>query len=149
MLYLGVSLSIITQLRVYKKRSSYRRFVQLLAVLAGAVFLFAACSKKQEVQTITLPPTPVLGAQQNWAVVNSQRLRLREQPTTTSPALITLWKGYVVEVIKRSQSEETIGDMTDHWYYINYKGLRGWVYGFYLTMYDSKQGAEDAAKVIK
>jgi hypothetical protein len=149
MVYFGVYQSIIIQLREYKNRSICRGFVPLVAVLVGVVFLLAACSKKQEVQTITLPPTPVLGAQQSWAVVNSQRLRLRENPTTTSPALITLWKGYVVEVVKRSPSEETIGDMTDYWYYVNYKGLRGWVYGFYLTMYDSKQGAEDAVKVSK
>ena len=125
------------------------RIVALMALLAVGAVLLSACSKKQEVQSIALPPTPVLTAQQSWAVVNSQRLRLREQPTTTSNALITLWRGYVVEVVKESQATETIGDQTDHWYYINYKGLRGWVYGYYLTMYDSRQRAEEAAKGLK
>ena len=137
------------RLRRYVKRSKTSRLIPLLAVLAGGLVLLSSCSKKQEVQTIPLPPTPVIAVDQNWAVVNSQRLRLRESPTTSSPALITLWKGYVVQVVKRSQNEETIGDMTDHWYYINYKGLRGWVYGFYLTKYDSKQRAEAAAKAVK
>jgi len=136
-------------LRAYKKRSNFKRFVSLMAVLTGVVILLSACSGKPGVRTIPLPPTPLLIVRQSWAVVNSQRLRLREKPTINSPALITLWKGYVVEVVKRSRAEETIGKITGHWYYINYKGLRGWVYGHYLTMYDSKQRAEEAAKVIK
>jgi len=131
------------------KRSKASSLIPLIAVLAGGLLMLSSCSKKQEVRTIPLPPTPLIAVEQSWAVVNSQRLRLRESPTTNSPALITLWKGYVVQVVKRSQNQEIIGDMTDHWYYVNYKGLRGWVYGFYLTMYDSKQRAEAAAKAMK
>lgn len=98
--------------------------------------------------TIKLPPTPLLALQGNWGVVNTLRLRLRKGPSIHDPALITLWKGYVVQVQRRSSKEETINGLSHYWYYITYKGLPGWVYGEYLTMYDSQQRAEQASKEL-
>lgn len=125
------------------------RIELLLVVVAGLVFALWGCTKRQESQTIKLPPTPVIGAQQNWAIVNSPLLRLRKQPSTSSTALITLRGGYVVEIVRRSENTDTIGGNKNYWYYINYKGLRGWVFGYYLTMFDSRQMAEQAAKGFK
>ena len=122
--------------------------VPLFLLAAGGWLLLAGCSARHEIQTIKLPPTPILTLPENWALVNSPQLRLREGPSISTPALITLWKGYVIEVIKRNEQPETIGDHTDYWYYINYKGLRGWVYGQYLIMYDSRQRAEQASKEL-
>lgn len=123
--------------------------MSLLVLLAAAAVLLSACGKRQEPQLINLPPTPVPTTNANWAVVTSLRLRLREGPSVSSPALITLWKGYVVEVTRQSREVDTIGNLTDRWYYINYKGLRGWVFGHYITMFDSRQRAEQVAKELQ
>ena len=121
--------------------------------LAGALVLTAltlvSCARKQQENVIHLPPTPVLKAAQQWGVVTSPQLRLREAPSINAKALITLWKGYTVEIVDRTQTEDTISGMSDYWYNINYRGLRGWVFGYYLDLYDSQQQADASAKELK
>lgn len=131
------------------KRLSVRRVGALLLLAAIAALSLSSCSKKQEYPQIKLPPTPLLGSEENWAVVNNPLLRLREGPSIHDKALISLRGGYVVEIMKRSQTQDTVGDNTNYWYYINFRGLNGWVFGYYLTMFDSRQGAEQAAKGFK
>jgi Bacterial SH3 domain len=121
----------------------------IAGVLLLAALTFVSCARKQQENIIELPPTPVVKAAQQWGVVTSPQLRLREAPSIDAKALITLWKGYEVEIVDRTQTEDTISGMSDYWYNINYRGLGGWVFGYYLDLYDSKQRADAAAKELK
>lgn len=131
------------------KKLSFVRVCALLLLAALTAGGLSACAKKQELRQIKLPSTPLLNGDESWAVVNSPLLRLRDGPSIQDKALITLRGGYVVEVAKRSGIQDSIGDYTDYWYYINFRGLRGWAFGHYLTMFDSRQEAEQAAKEFK
>ena len=121
------------------KRSFNLFFFLILIILASLL----GCQKQEERRypDIELPVTPVLTLQTNWAVITSSHLRLREKADVSSPALNTLWKGSVIEILSQTSNQETVEDITDYWYQISYDGLKGWVFGGYLKIFRSKDEA--------
>ena len=45
----------------------------------------------------------------------------------------------------RSDAEDTVENEVGYWYRINYDGLKGWVFGSYLEIFDSRAQAEKYA----
>lgn len=115
------------------------------------VFLIAltGCREKEPILSIDLPPTEILSATTNWAVINSSHLRLREKPLVDAKAVTTLWRGSVLEIVSRSETKFLVDGELDFWYQINYDGLHGWVFGAYLDLFDSKEKAENASRELK
>ena len=125
---------------------------KLLIILAVALFAFTAgaCEKEEEpIGDIELPPAPLVPDSENWAVIDSAYLRLRERPAEGAALVTTLWRGYVLEVMSRSTAKDTVDDIEDYWYQINYDGLQGWVFGSYLEIFDSREEAEKRARAIR
>jgi len=120
-----------------------------LPLALGCLVFLSSCGKHDESASIKLPPTPILTPQNQWGVVNAEHLRLRKQPSVDSAAIFTLWRGYEVEILDRSPATESVGEIRDYWYDVNYGGLRGWVFGYYLDLYDSKSQADLAAKEME
>lgn len=97
---------------------------------------------------ISFPPTPVLAIRSTWAVVTSPLLRIRGEPSNKAAVIQYIRAGAVVEVIGKSDKEDQVEDQTDFWYRINYDGLKGWVFGTYLSIFDTRARAEaEAAKL--
>ena len=117
--------------------------------LAAALVALASCARGSSQEKVVLPPTPVLSIRSTWAVVKSPLLRVREEPTNKSTVLSHIRLGTVVEVIAKSDKEETIEDEVSYWYRINYEGLKGWVFGSYLEIFDSRSKAEARAAVLE
>lgn len=111
--------------------------------------LIGGCRKETEQKSITFPPTNVLNVQSSWGVITSSHLRLREKPTTDSKAITTLWRGYILEILSRTNEEEVVEEEEGYWYQINYEGLSGWVFGVYLDIYRSREMAEAAAQELE
>jgi len=111
--------------------------------------LFISCREEKKIADIKLPATKVLSVQSRWSVINSTHLRLREKPDTSSKAITTLWKGYILEVVSQSTISVTLDDEEGYWYHIKYGGLQGWVFGAYLKFFDSKEDAERSSREIK
>jgi len=101
------------------------------------------------VERIDLPPTPVLTLSSNWGVIRSPFLRLRDEPLQKAKITAHLRRGSVLEIISRTEAKETIGEETAYWYQVNYGGLRGWVFGAFLEVLDSKSEAERIDEVGK
>ena len=119
-------------------------------LLAGACLLAVclsptSCRRDAAPEHLTFPPTPVLSVRSTWAVVISPLLRVRQEPSSRSEVLQHIRMGVVVEVIARSDREDEIEGQTDYWYRINYEGLKGWVFGIYLAVRDSRASAEAEA----
>ncbi len=57
--------------------------------------------------------------------------------------------GVVVEIIAKSDKEETMEGESAYWYRINYSGLKGWVFGSYLEVFDSRFKAEKYAEKLR
>lgn len=127
-------------------RCGPRAFRRLSATAAVCLCLSAAsCSREGRIEHVEFPTTPVLSVRSTWAVVVSPLLRVREQPDSRSTVLQHIRQGVVVEVIGKSDREDEIEGLVDYWYRINYDGLKGWVFGPYLTLCDSRAAAEAEA----
>ena len=108
--------------------------------------LAAGCSVKSDYPVeIELPSTPVLSLGANWAVVTSSHLRLREQPGVDSAVIATLWRGYILEIISKQNTQVEIEGIDNYWHRVQYGGLQGWVFGGYLEFYETRDAAKDAA----
>lgn len=81
--------------------------------------------------------------------MKSPLLRVRSEASSRSEVLSHIRTGVVVEVIARSDSEDTIENATGYWYRINYDGLKGWVFGSYLEIFDSRARAEQSAGTVE
>ncbi len=122
----------------------------VLFLLAG--FLSAAlasCAKEKPVERIDLPPTPVLTLRSNWGVIRAPFLRLREEPLQKARIVAHLRRGSVLEILSRTGAKETIENDTSYWFQVNYGGLRGWVFGAYLEIFDSRNKAESYARELE
>ena len=82
-------------------------------------------------------------------MVKSPLLRVRSEPSSKSEVLSHIRTGVVVEVIGRSDSEDMVENDVGYWYRINYDGLKGWVFGSYLEIFDSRGHAEKYAESLQ
>ena len=128
-----------------KARPRVRQALLHLIFIAFAPLAFLSCARGGGQEKISLPPTPVLSIRSTWAVVKSPLLRIREEPTNKATVLSHIRMGTVVEIIAKSDREETIENEVSYWFRINYEGLKGWVFGSYLEIYDSRSKAEARA----
>ena len=122
----------------------YRKTWVLLIMIADAGI--SSCEKQEQIRPIQLPPTSVLKVQTTWAVINAPHLRLRELPTDSSRVVRYLKAGFVLEIISKTGTLETLEGEENYWYQITFDGLNGWVFGAYLDLFDSKEQADAASR---
>jgi hypothetical protein len=138
---------------ILQKRKKTERGALRPVRLIMPAFLIAlscvSCARNDNQRKVSFPPAPVLTVRSTWAVVTSPLLRLREEPTNKGTVLSHIRMGAVVEVIAKSDKEETIEEQTGYWYRINYEGLKGWVFGTYLEVFDSRSKADTFAEKQK
>ena len=73
------------------------------------------------------------------AVLNDDRVRMREWPLLDAKHLAFLEEGEEVEVLDRSGIKVKIGDMEDYWYKIKRSGGQtGWSYGYFLDLAEAE-----------
>ena len=113
-----------------------------LAVCLGAVAALTSCARNGTSERVTLPPTPVLSIRSTWAVVKSPLLRVREGASNQATVLSHIRMGAVMEVLTRGDKEETVENESAYWYRIDYQGLKGWVFGSYIELFDSRSKAD-------
>jgi hypothetical protein len=104
-----------------------------------------SCARRQAPERIELPPTPVLSVRSTWAVVTSPFLRVRDEPLAKAAVLAHIRRGAVLEVLSRTDRKEELEQASSYWYQVSYEGLRGWVFGAFLEIADSKARAESLA----
>jgi hypothetical protein len=132
-----------------RRHSALRMAVFLLLIVIIAPLALSSCKKEEPVDRIDLPATPVLSLRSNWGVIRSPFLRLREEPLQKAKIIAHLRRGSVLEILSRTEAKETIDGDSSYWYQINYGGLRGWVFGAFLQVLDSKSKAESFARELE
>ena len=121
----------------------------IVLVLSIAPLTLVSCEKEQPLERIDLPPTPVLTLSTDWAVIRAPFLRLRAEPLQKAKIEAHLRRGSILEIISRTEARETIDEESAYWYQVNYGGLRGWVFGAFLEVLDSKSKAERFARDLE
>jgi uncharacterized protein YgiM (DUF1202 family) len=122
---------------------------RLVVAVILLVLSMVACNRSSGTEQVILPPTPVLSIRSTWAVVKSPLLRVRDQPSGQATVLVHIRMGAVVEVIGKSDKEETVENDTSFWYRVNYDGLKGWVFGSYISIFDTRAKADTFAASLK
>ena len=117
----------------------------LTLILAVPLAALVSCSRSGGTERVILPPTPVLSIRSTWAVVKSPLLRVREEPSNQATVLSHIRMGALVEVLTKSDKEETLESESAFWYRIDYQGLKGWVFGTYIEIFDSRSKAQNFA----
>lgn len=134
------------------KRDITRAGMLLLIAIVFFSPLLTGCRKKEPEEPIKLPATSVLHVQTKWGVITSTHLRLRAEPSVESGTpLTTFWRsrGFVLEILSRSDKKMEVEGKEDYWYRIHYDGLYGWVFGGYVDVYETRESAEEAAGRLK
>jgi hypothetical protein len=108
---------------------------------AAAALLLLSCGGSGGGEKVTLPPTPVLSIRTTWAVVKSPLLRVRDEPSNTATVLSHVRMASLMEVLTKSDKEDTVERETGYWYRVDYQGLRGWVFGSYIEVFDNRAKA--------
>ena len=112
------------------------------------MLLLTVCSKDTGPRMVRLPGTPVLALESRWGVVSSNYLRLRANPSRGAEVVDGLTMGTVVEILTITEKKETIEDEADYWYRVDLGGVKGWLFGAYLEIRDSKAAAEQVAEEL-
>ena len=123
-----------------------RKTIFLILNIIHLLFLFT-CKSEDSHSEITFPTTPVLSITSSWGVVKANFLRIREEPSKNSKVVHHIRKSSIIEILSKTDKKEIIEELESYWYRINFDGLRGWIFGGYLDMFDSKEEAEKAVDV--
>jgi hypothetical protein len=70
---------------------------------------------------------------------------VRDEPLARAAVLAHSRRGAVLEVLSRTDRKEELEQIISYWYQVSYEGLRGWVFGAFLEIVDSKARAESLA----
>ncbi len=69
-------------------------------------------------------------------------VELKSYPSAASEIIIRIDGGEAVKVINRLERPEKLYGFHNHWYFVRYKGLEGWVFGAFIDTDDKR--AEDS-----
>jgi hypothetical protein len=114
------------------------------------LLLLISCREKSS-QNITLKKdskieTEKIDENLYFGVVNVNRLRFRTEKDINSKTLRYLDMGVIVNVLFKDDKRIKIGEIEDYWYQIEYQGIKGWVFGYFLDIYTTKENAQKQAK---
>ena len=68
----------------------------------------------------------------NNAVITGSSVRLRPAPTINAGVVRELALGTRVEILAHTEFTDSLDGYTGYWYYINYRGIYGYVFGKYI-----------------
>ena len=126
-----------------------RRRLGLLVLPALALSVLASCRPADPAPAIRLPPTSVLSTRSTYAVVMENILRIRDQPSRDATVVHHIRRGDIVEVVSRTETTELVEGTEGYWYLVDYSGLKGWVFGGYLTLVGTRAEAERLAGTLE
>ena len=124
-----------------------KKYYKSIMIILLAIILLS-CKREEEAIVVNLPPVQILEQSRNFAVITSSHLRLRTEPSVSSQAIITLWRGYILEIISRTSRMESVEGFTDYWYQIRYGGLNGWVFGAYIKLVPTYEQANEESQKL-
>ncbi len=124
--------------------------------LAIFFFAFVSCKKTESYESEVLlnnsSNLKVEEIKKNFGVgvVNSDRLRLRSLNDLHSKTLRYLDKGAIVTILAKDNNRVRIDEIEDYWYNVEYEGIKGWIFGYYVDIYSSLEDARyGSSKYLK
>lgn len=124
------------------------KFIIIYSIILLIVF---SCKKSNENTDVNLLKEGILKAEdikktEKIGVVNVDNLRFRADNDIHSKTLRFLNKGAIVLILKKDNTRVKVGEMEDYWYQIEYEGITGWVFGYFIDVYSSYESAKIGVK---
>ncbi|HOV13041.1 MAG TPA: SH3 domain-containing protein [Spirochaetota bacterium] len=113
--------------------------------------LMVSCVKKENEDLpfeINLPLTVTPQNINQWGVTRFGPLKLRYEPKEDSDIINHLPLGSVLEILKKENELRNFENMLNYWYFINYKGEKGWIFGYYIDIYNKEEEAIKRSEVL-
>jgi len=110
-----------------------------------------SCVKKENEDLpfeINLPLTVTPQNINQWGVTRFGPLKLRYEPKEDSDIINHLPLGSVLEILKKENELRNFENMLNYWYFINYKGEKGWIFGYYIDIYNKEEEAIKRSEVL-
>ena len=129
------------------------KYVKSLLLNFFFIFILFSCRKNKDdvlldLKNIIKPKEIKKG--ESFGVINVNRLRFRSDNDIHARTLMYLDKGEIVTIIKKDAEKVKIGEMEDYWYQIEYKGTNGWIFGYFVDLYNSYDEAKlNASKYLE
>lgn len=112
------------------------------------VLALASCSRPETQKQIELPPTPLLSVRAHWGVVKVPYARVFGASETKGPVAFILRSADIVEISAKTGYTDVVRGDRDYWYHVIFNGKEGWVFGNGLDLYDSRERAENASRLL-
>ena len=116
-----------------------------LLVVIAIITILCSCTGKTAKENrsvyIDLQRTEGVEVSNNWGVTKYNKLKLRQDPQEESVIINHLPLGSLVEIIKKENTIKDFDNKFGYWYYIDYKGEVGWIFGTYLETFNTKEEA--------
>ena len=127
------------------------KFILLrILIISFLIFFLMYCKKKTEsitvdndIKTVQIKKLAGIG------IVNADRLRMRAYNDLHSKTLRYLDKGDMVRILKKDTERVRINEMEDYWYEIEFNGITGWIFGYFIDLYTDYDSAVSASARFK
>jgi hypothetical protein len=108
--------------------------------LAFILIFSISCSNLFK-RTVQLPVTKTPESINEWAVLKLQNNRMREEPTEEGKAVTYIPLGKIVKVLKKDKNLTKFENNENYWFFVDYNGEKGWLFGAYIDIYNDYNGA--------
>ncbi len=106
------------------------------------MFFLAFGCKKNDQWMIDLPETKKVTGLNQWAFVAGKNSKLMSEPGMNADVINYLNIGSMLEIIKKDDKLSSLNNENDYWYYVDYEGENGWIFGTYINIYNTYEEAE-------
>ena len=101
--------------------------------------------KKNNDVEIELPDTKNPVELNQWAFVKYKYTKLRQDPIAESKIIYYMEsdrnRGTIAKIIRKENELRKFDNKFNYWYYIDYDGIKGWVFGSFIESFNTYEEA--------
>jgi len=118
-----------------------------LIILLILIIIFSCKNdnKNFDVNEIELPETDNPEEINQWAFIKYKYTKLREEPNADSRTIYYMEndrnRGTIARIIKKENQLTNFDNQFNYWYYIDYDGEKGWVFGSFIEIFNNYEEA--------
>ena len=120
-----------------------------LFLVAAVVVLLGACGREETPVVVDLPPTPVVSARPEWAVVRGAYVQILAEPSAGAAIEGHVRRGAVLRVHSRTPFTAAVDGTRNHWYAVSTVDFSGWVFGTVIDTYAAEAVARSASEAMR
>ena len=127
-----------------RKRCFLHRTHIIIWILCSVLLfiLECKCDDKKDEWIIELPETKNPTNINQWAVIKYSSIKLRQEPVAKAKIINYMPLGMIVKILKKNNQLKNFNNDIDYWYYIDFEGEKGWVFGSFLEVFNNYEEAE-------